>query len=1552
MRCMVSSPTSLSRGKYFSRPGAAPFVAALALALVINSRAAAQYGQFDSTPVRHADEALIVTPPGFSKPGVLAIADDKTAATLTIRVSLSPKGKPTPCRITVVGPDGNFYQPKDHRLAPYHFGGHWPDKGQGNRAGKAPVRYFGGFFYAAEEVAVRVPPGRVSVEAQRGFEFHPARKTVDAKSGESATIELILDRADDLAKRGLWSGDSHLHFPRGTTEQDEAIFDLLDAEDVKFGGISCYNLDVERYVGVMDRLETPQRLGLGVPSHRRRGNVQLFSGQEYRSRVYGHLIHFGRKDLVLTGQTLDPNTWPMLGSLSQETIAAGGATIMAHGGYSQEIIADAIHGNVGAIELFQFGIYRGIGLAQWYHLRNAGYPLPMVGASDYPACRKLSDCRAYAHLDGEPTPEKWLKAISEGRSFATSGPLVLLEVAGRGPGERVLFDGAGKRSPLARVRVMSPAADVTRLELIANGAVRRRWPIDPEKARKEWVEFLEPIEIDRSTWFAARAYSLSKTGSADAEAHTNPIEVCLADQLPFDASSLPPLLKQIDQAIAFHEGRRFPDQAKVVAYFREAQKRLKDREATGAPFLGETTVEESVRPLPPRSPADALKTFEVAPGFHLELVADDRLVHDPVAGAFDADGRLYVAEMIDYPFHPPPGKPPLGRIRVLEDRDGDGAFDHSSVFAEGLLWPAGIACFKGGVYVAAAPDILYLKDEDGDGRADRREVVFTGFGIKNQQAMVNNLIWGLDGKIHGVSAHNGGEIRPGADTKAAGVSVRGADFRFDPWTRVFELESGTAQFGNTFDDAYNRFVCSESEPCYHVLLPRRYLARNPFLAAPSPFHDLSPLPRPVFRSSPIEGWRKIRTDRRMAAGERSKRSAGASHDVIDGGAGVCIYRGHAYPAAYRGDLFISDAQNNLIHHGKLPPSGVTFQLQRAEKNFEFVRSCDNWFRPVNLLNAPDGTLYALDMSREIIESIHIPTDVFNRLDLTRGRDQGRVYRIAPDGFRSPKPPRLSQANNEELIALLEHPSGWWRETAQRLLLERVDISTVPGVKNVLRKTASWQGRLHALATLKGLKSLADDDLARGFTDESPAVRAHTIQFAEERFNHGDVLLTAALKLAGDPAAPVRFQLAFSLGEAKAPRAVEGLAALASRDDTDTWTRTAILSSVHGRAGELAGLTARLSSPSSKALLEPLAIMVGQRNNQREVDGLIATITQTTGVDQGELLLFGLASGLRRAGAPLDPGNASNLAPLIENYRNRLADPRAAVASRMRAARLLGLISASAGLDPLVATLDGDIPEPLMLEVIAAILGTGAPNAASSVLNHWPRFSARVQERAAVELASRGDGAIALLDRLADGSIPSARVTPSVRHQLRTHPDARVRDRFAAVFRDQLASRAEALAKYKPAAKGNGDATKGQKVFERACAHCHQVRGKGVDVGPNLVTSRFRTAESILPHVIDPNLEAQPQYVAYTLALRDGRVLTGLLKSDNDASITLLSEHGKTHVVTKREIEEMASTGRSLMPEGVERDISVVEMTDLLAFLTAAHYDIGSEPGQGPPPDQH
>lgn len=463
----------------------------------------------------------------------------------------------------------------------------------------------------------------------------------------------------------------------------------------------------------------------------------------------------------------------------------------------------------------------------------------------------------------------------------------------------------------------------------------------------------------------------------------------------------------------------------------------------------------------PITARDAAKTFRVLDSFRMDLLAAEPFVASPVAMAYDENGRAYVCEMRDYPYtdkahhqrnQENPTDEPIGTVRLLEDADGDGVFDKSTVFAESLSWPTGVACWKGGVFVAATPDIWYLKDTDGNGKADLRRNVFTGFRKLNVQSVMNNLVWGLDNRIHGAGGSNGGQIRPGDKPNAKPLAMARNDFRFDPVTEEFELLSGGARFGGAFDDWGHRFLCDIRNPAQHVVLPQRYLARNPYLATRSSLHDMAESgdQLPVHRVSPPEPWRVLRAKR--WAGERDivmPRSELVGAGVVTSSSGITSYRGAAYPAKYRGNVFVCEVAGNLLYRLHLTPHGPTFKAARVDGQAEMVASTDNWFRPVNLVNAPDGTLHIVDMYRENIEHPwSIPDDIHASVDLESGREKGRLWRLTPPNFKPQKPPRLGGATTVELVATLENPNSWWRETAQRLLFERQDPSAVSALRRM------------------------------------------------------------------------------------------------------------------------------------------------------------------------------------------------------------------------------------------------------------------------------------------------------------------------------------------------------------------------------------------------------------------------------------------------------------------------------------------------------------------------
>ncbi len=538
-----------------------------------------------------------------------------------------------------------------------------------------------------------------------------------------------------------------------------------------------------------------------------------------------------------------------------------------------------------------------------------------------------------------------------------------------------------------------------------------------------------------------------------------------------------------------------------------------------------TVTNEDLPRVPPTPPDAAVATCAVRPGFHVELMAAEPLVVDPVAMAFDENGRLYVVEMRDYSER---RDEKLGRVKLLEDTDGDGRFDRASVFAEGLPWPTGIACWDGGVFVLASPEMIYFKDMDGDGKADVHAMVFTGFGNLaeklNVQQLPNSLQWGPDQRIHGALGGNAGAVQNFALHGSPKIELRGRDFSFDPRAMDLRAESGGGQWGMTFDDTGRKFVCANSRHLMQVMYEDRIAARVTDSPLPAPALDIAAdgPQAEVFRRSPDEPWRVLRTKWRVSGAVKGVvEGGGRASGYFTGAAGVTVYRGDAWSVEFRGDVFVADCGSNLIHRKKLTGDLVrTGTRAPGEVHSEFLASTDNWFRPVAFANAPDGNLWFADMYREVIEHPwSLPEPLKSKLDLNSGNDRGRIYRIVADGSVSRSAPQLGKMTTPELVETLAHPNGWHRDTASRLLHQRQEKSVVPTLIALAEKADAPASRLLTLEVLRALGALDEPTLARALHDADADVRGGAARLCE----NADLLTP----LAGDPSPRVRNQIAWT-----------------------------------------------------------------------------------------------------------------------------------------------------------------------------------------------------------------------------------------------------------------------------------------------------------------------------------------------------------------------------------------------------------------------------------------
>ncbi len=609
--------------------------------------------------------------------------------------------------------------------------------------------------------------------------------------------------------------------------------------------------------------------------------------------------------------------------------------------------------------------------------------------------------------------------------------------------------------------------------------------------------------------------------------------------------------------------------------------------ASGSAKGVEPTADKSDLPrASPTSPKNVINTFSIRDGFEIQLVAAEPLVVDPVAMAFDEHGRLYVVEMIGYSEH---REDRLGRVRLLEDENGDGQFDRSTVFADNLAWPTAVACFDGGVFVGATPDILYLKDTDGDRKADERKVALTGFGegVKrlNMQSLMNSFRWGLDNRIHGSASGTPGKVHVPSRPELGIVSFARSDFSFAPRTLEFRLESGGAQHGMDFDAVGRKFVCSNSRHIQQVMHEQRYVEINPFFIPTSPLHGIAVdgAAAPVFRRSPDEAWRVLRTRWRVDGKVGGPiEGGGRPSGYFTAATGITIYDGHVWPQDFSGDVFIADCGSNLVHRKKLQPAGVSFMALRPEdeRDREFLASTDNWFRPVQMEVGPDGALYIADMYREVIEHPwSLPRGIKQHIDLDSGNDRGRIYRIVPDIFVQPAISTLGQATGAELVATLDHPNGWHRSTAARLLFERQNQAAVAPLRRLAKRGKTDLGRMHALHALAGLNALVFEDVTAAMVDGSPVVRGHGVRLAEQflpkrkagiagQLSEDHLLVQNLVRLAGTRDFFVQNQLAWTLGLVDFSGKTDVLHSIFRQAGTDYWQLPGLFNATTEQHGQL------------------------------------------------------------------------------------------------------------------------------------------------------------------------------------------------------------------------------------------------------------------------------------------------------------------------------------------------------------------------------------------------
>jgi putative membrane-bound dehydrogenase-like protein len=923
----------------------------------------------------------------------------------------------------------------------------------------------------------------------------------------------------------------------------------------------------------------------------------------------------------------------------------------------------------------------------------------------------------------------------------------------------------------------------------------------------------------------------------------------------------------------------------------------------------------------PKSPEEALKTFQLDSKFQIELVAAEPLVIDPVAFEWDASGRLWVVEMRDYPSGMDGHGKPGGVIKFLTDTNNDGKFDKATEFLKDVNFPNGLIPWRNGVLISAAPDLIYAEDTDNDGVADVQKVLATGFNPGNQQHRFNGFTWGMDGWLYAANGDSGGNVTVkdsllgSSRISRTPIRMRG-DLRFRPDTGEFEAIEGTTQYGRRRDDWDNWFGNNNPNWLWHYYLPARYVERNPNLR----IADLR-----VYAPENNNLYPAGKTQQRFNdIGKGNTASAANS---------ATAYRDELFGPEFANSVFISDPSFNLIHREVLERDGVSFKSHRPpeEQNREFLSSTDNWFRPITMKIGPDGALYVADMYRYVIEHPEwIPTDVQKSMNLRAGEDKGRIYRIYPKGAKLRPIPNLQKISNAELIAALDSANGWQRDTAQQLLYWRWgsirDQSFPSLLRNLIRESKRPVTRAQGLWTLASLYEATESDALAALKDPDPRVQTQAIRVTET-LPVTDRIAVAVAELASSTNRPLAFQAILTTGRARVLAATPAFAKAARAYADDPHFRNAILSSAPAHLEGLLSDAAE-NQPSTPAEIKLVSEYFGLATSSPALDRAIQTLQTTTG-SWRFAALGALIDSAARKNANLDSAIA-NLDQLFTSARELAIDATAAESDRAQAIRLLG--SRESDLQTLQQILEPKTPPAIQTIAVAQLGKSRSPAVADILINAWPSGSPTIRQDAINLLLTRAEWTDRLLAAVESLKIPANILSASQQQTLRNHSSKKIADRAQTLFAVTDANRREVLAKFESAKTLEGDAANGQNLFRQNCAQCHRFQNEGATLGPDLGSVADKPADYLLSAILDPNQAVEARYLGYTATEKDESEFTGIITSETANSLTLTAASDLKKTILRTELKNLKSTGRSLMPEGLENALTPQQLADLLAYL--------------------
>lgn len=913
---------------------------------------------------------------------------------------------------------------------------------------------------------------------------------------------------------------------------------------------------------------------------------------------------------------------------------------------------------------------------------------------------------------------------------------------------------------------------------------------------------------------------------------------------------------------------------------------------------------------------NAFRSISLRAGFRIQLAAAEPLVANPVAMAFDANGRLYVAEQ--------PGTGPQGRIKLLEDTDGDGIFDKGFTFADNLPTPTALICYGDGVFVAAGSKILFLAATNGTGIAGLRREVFTGFDLTNHFINpgegLSSFTWGPDNMIHAAAAGIGGSISCVAMQTSRPLTLFNSDFSFNPRTLEMVVEAGEASRGTSFDNSGRRFTCNATRPVIGTICDAALATRNPLYLWPQLTADIAPQPYYVFPAKPAARKNGTRSTSKTTSTPQKRPSQFAQAGSL------LVYRGGALGAAMVNNAFVTDPELGIVSRLHLRENGFlpTAGRPEAEVASEFLSSRDAAFRPMQIVSGPDGSLYVADLARR---------------DMTEPGDSGRIWRILPAGATPQKPLQLAALKTHELVARLSSPSAWARDTASRLLFERADTNAIPLLQNQLLRSRDAVARLQSLRALHGQNALTEPAIITALRDRDEGVRVFATRHAALFVRNGAVsnpLWSQLVTASNDASLRVRLQAAFTLGLIQRPAVTQILAGMVRSAPDQRVMQFAVLTAAEYREDALLLEFIRdprvMQIPGGRDFILELATMTGVTRDNG-FDEILATLNRSR-LRQADVfaIAHSLGEGLHKSGrtfvgaAPQGTWRAFADAALVISISPGLPELRA---ETIRHLGVSGFTSRDIGDWSLALLVPGE-PQIVQSAAIETLARFPDPAITSAFIQRWPRLTAASQDQIIARMLERFDRTMELMTALEEKRIPASSLSDVQVNFLRFHRDSNTAARAVRLFGPAVQS---GLAeRYAPVLRMTGSAARGHEVFSARCASCHRFGGEGGTFGPELDAAARRGRASLLVNILEPNREVHTGYNTQVIQRTNNELLFGIISQTGPDVYVVRTAGQPPFLLPRTQVDGVYPQSWSLMPQDAVAGLAPAALADLLEFL--------------------